>query len=121
MEKEVKFHSDKYQLAGTLATPDTGNRAPGVLLIPGSGQVDRNENHKKLPLNVFHDLSEFLSKNGYASLRYDKRGVGASEGNFWETGLYDNAADALAALECLKQQEEIDAQKTGILLMPGFK
>jgi pimeloyl-ACP methyl ester carboxylesterase len=115
MEREVKFHSDKYELAGTLTIPVTGKRLPAVLLIPGSGQIDRNENHKKLRLNVFHDLSEFLAINGFASLRYDKRGVGSSEGNYWETGFYDNVADALSALTFLREQEEINAEQIFLL------
>jgi pimeloyl-ACP methyl ester carboxylesterase len=115
MEREVEFHSDKYELAGTLTVPVTGKRLPAVLLIPGSGQIDRNENHKKLRLNVFHDLSEFLAINGFASLRYDKRGVGSSEGNYWETGFYDNVADALSALTFLREQEEINAEQIFLL------
>ena len=103
LEREVVFSSDSVRLSGTLAIPDTGGRFPGVLLIPGSGQIDRNENHKKLRLNVFHDLSGFLAANGFATLRYDKRGVGSSGGKYWETGFYDNVSDALAALKLLRE------------------
>ena len=45
-EKKVNFISSGYNIAGTLALPNTGGPYPVVLLIPGSGQVDRNENHK---------------------------------------------------------------------------
>jgi alpha/beta superfamily hydrolase len=115
MEREVSFHSGKYQIAGTISTPNTGNTSPAVLLIPGSGQVDRDENHNKLRLNVFHDIAGFLSDRGFASLRYDKRGVGASDGNFWETGFHDNVTDASAALSYLKEQDDIDAGQVFLL------
>ena len=92
MERDVAFNSNSVRLAGTLAVPDTGGRVPVVLLIPGSGQVDRNENHKKFRLNVFYDLAKILANKGFASMRYDKRGVGASDGNYWETGYYDNVS-----------------------------
>jgi hypothetical protein len=81
-----------------------------VLLIAGSGQIDRNENNKKFHLNAFYDISHFLAKNGIASLRYDKRGVGQSDGDYWETGFYDNTLDALAALQYLKQQKNIQSK-----------
>jgi len=107
VEKEVSLKSGEFNLAGTLALPASEGKFPAVLLIAGSGQVDRNENHKKMPLNVFFDITEHLVKQGFATLRYDKRGVGASDGNFWETGFFDNVADAAAALDFLKAQEGI--------------
>ena len=115
MQREVSFPSKDFRLAGTIALPDQGGNFPAVLLIPGSGQIDRDENHRKLRLNVFHDLAESLSACGFASLRYDKRGVGASGGNYWETGFYDNIMDAKAAIAFLKKQERIDANKVFLL------
>ena len=106
-EREVTFGSGGLSLAGTLATPNSGGPFPAVLFIPGSGQVDRNENHKRMPINAFREMATHLAREGYASLRYDKRGVGASEGDYWPTGLFDNAADALAGLEYLKSQETV--------------
>jgi pimeloyl-ACP methyl ester carboxylesterase len=115
MEKNVYINSKEFQLAGTLSLPDNNDNAPAVLLIPGSGQVDRNENHKKIKLNAFYEISGFLSSHGFAVLRYDKRGVGESGGYFWETGFHDNISDALSTLEFLKSQKEIDAKKVFLL------
>jgi alpha-beta hydrolase superfamily lysophospholipase len=115
MQREVSFPSKDLRLAGTFTVPDHGDDFPAVLLIPGSGQIDRDENHKKLRLNVFHDLAESLSACGFASLRYDKRGVGASGGNYWETGFYDNITDAQAAMVFLREQENIDMNRVYLL------
>jgi len=115
LEREIVFTSGSFRLAGTLTVPDTGGRFPAVLLVPGSGQVNRDENHKKLRLNVFHDLAEILANKGFASLRYDKRGVGASDGNYWETGFHDNVSDALTALDLLKKQDDIVSDKVFLL------
>jgi pimeloyl-ACP methyl ester carboxylesterase len=115
MQKEVTFPSKDLHLAGTIAEPDEGDNFPAVLFISGSGQIDRDENHKKLRLNVFHDLAKSLSDCGFASLRYDKRGVGASGGNYWETGFYDNVADAQAATAFFKEQERIDINRVFLL------
>ena len=64
--------------------------------------MDRDENAKNLHIKALHDIAVFLAKQGFAWLRYDKRGIGASEGNYWKTGFYDNVGDTLAALDYLK-------------------
>jgi pimeloyl-ACP methyl ester carboxylesterase len=107
IERAVKFQSGRLDLAGTLSLPDGEGPWPGVLLIPGSGQVDRNENARKLPIDAFREAAEYLAEHGIATLRYDKRGVGASEGDFYDTGFYDNVADAFSALAFLRSQGEI--------------
>jgi alpha-beta hydrolase superfamily lysophospholipase len=114
-EHEIHFKSNEIELAGTLALPGSSGPFPGVLFITGSGQVDRNENHKKLHLNIFDDISHYLAENGIASLRYDKRGVGESQGDYWTTGFYDNAQDATAALQYLKQQKNIQPKNIFLL------
>ena len=115
IERDVIFASGSLHLAGTLRLPAADGQWPAVLLVPGSGQVDRNENAAKLRINAFHDIAVHLSEQGIATLRYDKRGVGASEGNFWETGFFDNVTDAGAALGFLKSQKEIRADKVFLL------
>lgn len=42
------------------------------------------------------------------SLRYDKRGVGASTGDYLSAGFHDNVADARAVLETLRARPEVD-------------
>lgn len=69
-----------------------------ALILPGSGDVDRDADHRRIPLGVSRDLAHALACKGITSLRYDKRGVGASGGRFLTTGLSDNIADATAAL-----------------------
>jgi hypothetical protein len=113
IEHEVTFYSGSHILAGTLTLPDAPGLEgtfPGVLLIPGSGQVDRNENAKKLHINAFQEIAADLASQGFASLRYDKRGVGESQGDFWKTGFYDNVLDASTALHFLKFNEYIQPE-----------
>jgi pimeloyl-ACP methyl ester carboxylesterase len=77
--------------------------------------VDRNENAKKLAIDAFREIAADLAGKGIASLRYDKRGVGKSQGDFWETGFYDNVADASAALSFFKTYEHIHPQQVFML------
>ncbi|HEY91143.1 MAG TPA: alpha/beta fold hydrolase [Dehalococcoidia bacterium] len=116
MEQEVSFKSEGLSLSGTLAMPDSGGPFPAVLFIAGSGQVDRNENHKKYPINLFREFAGLLAGEGIASLRYDKRGVGASEGDFWSAGFSDNTTDARSALDYVRSRKEI---KPGAVFLLG--
>jgi len=115
IEEEVTFASVGTRLAGTLAMPDSAGPFPAVLLLPGSGQVDRNESHRRMPINALREIGHHLAARGFASFRYDKRGVGASGGDYWSTGFFDNATDALAALEFLKSQAAAEEDQVFLL------
>ena len=67
-------------LEGTFRCPTTPAPWPAVLLIAGSGPTDRNGNSVGLPgpNNSLKLLAEALADRGVASVRYDKRGIGAS-------------------------------------------
>jgi alpha-beta hydrolase superfamily lysophospholipase len=67
-------------LYGTLEVPSSKGRFPVVLMHAGSGPTDRDGNSAALPgkNDSLKMLAEQLALQGIASLRYDKRGVGAS-------------------------------------------
>ena len=67
-------------LQGSFLCPTTPAPWPAVLLIAGSGPTDRNGNSVGLPgqNNSLRSLAEALAERGIASVRYDKRGIGAS-------------------------------------------
>lgn len=113
-EVEVK---GKVTLRGTLAVPNgEGKTRPAILLIPGTGKLDRNGKvNKKLDLRLYKQLGEFLAEIGYVTLRYDKRGVSKSEGDFLRAGVWDFVSDAQAAVEYLKSREDVDADKIIVL------
>lgn len=71
--EEVKIDG----LAGTLTTAQTPKAA--ALIIAGSGPTDRNGNsHLGLKTDAYKLLAEALADHGIVTLRYDKRGIGAS-------------------------------------------
>ncbi len=67
-------------LHGTLLLPDQASTGPAVLILSGSGPTDRDGNTTIFPgkNNSLRQLAEGLAQQGIASLRFDKRGVGAS-------------------------------------------
>jgi len=60
-------------------------------------------------------LAEALARQGIASLRYDRRGVGASPVDWRTVGFVDNRADAAAALRALRAHPAIKAQAVGVI------
>jgi len=91
-DKTIEFHGAK--LEGTLCLPKLGTPSKVVLMIPGSGEVDRNENAMQLQLNTFNALADSLADAGVASLRFDKRGGAQSGGKYHETGFFNFVDDA---------------------------
>jgi len=103
----------KATLAGTLTIPSGPGPFPAAILISGSGPNDRDETifgHKP-----FLVLADYLSRRGIAVLRYDKRGIGASNGNYGQATTADFASDALAAVAYLKTRKDIDPAHIGLI------
>ena len=115
LEQEVTFPNAKagVSLAGTLTIPPGSGTFSAVVLICGSGPHDRDESlagHRP-----FLVLADFLTRKGFAVLRYDKRGNGKSTGNYAEATSEDFASDVSAAIAYLKTRKEIDGMKIGLI------
>lgn len=101
------FRSDGITLVGTLTLPTSDTPVPAAVLVSGSGPIDRDSNMKRARLGVMQQVAEHLAAQGIASLRYDKRGVGGSDGDYKAAGLFDNVTDARAAVAALRDRPEI--------------
>ena len=79
-ETELELSTAWGKLSGTLLLPAGTGPWPAALLVAGSGPTDRDGNNPLLPVPIdnLRRLAEALAARGVASLRYDKRGVGAS-------------------------------------------
>lgn len=75
----IKINVNGGQLEGSLLLPNTKTPVPIVLIIAGSGATDRNGNQYEMENNSLRLIAQNLHKNGIASLRFDKRGVGESK------------------------------------------
>ena len=115
VEREVHFNNfaAHNQLAGTLSLPRGEGAFPAVVLVSGTGHNTRDEDvwgHK-----VFLVLADALNREGFAVLRYDKRGVGGSSGDYDAATTADFASDAEAGVAWLKTQAEVDRSRIGVL------
>ena len=93
---------------------------PGVLLISGSGGLDKNGTAGPKTKPEWQ-IAQHLSERGFAVLRYDKRGVGPSSYYFSNSNAWGNATandfihDAEKALNVLMQQPELDPKRINLI------
>jgi pimeloyl-ACP methyl ester carboxylesterase len=76
---EYDLNTPNGSLSGTLTLPAPAAKKPSVvLIIAGSGPTDRNGDAGQVKTDTYLLLAGALASAGVASVRYDKRGVGAS-------------------------------------------
>src|SRR5262249_28053282 len=93
-EEDVYVPAAGFNLAATLTKPSGGPaKAPAVILVAGPRPLDRDEATDGIP--IFGQLAGALADAGYATLRYDKRGVGQSGGRIESSTIDDYAADVV--------------------------
>jgi ubiquinone/menaquinone biosynthesis C-methylase UbiE/alpha/beta superfamily hydrolase len=115
MNHEITFFNSKdgITLSGTLSVPDTQKKPTIVILVAGMGSADRD--CLVMGRKLFVPIADYLTKRGIAVLRYDKRGVGKSGGIFDMTVTSaDLAGDVVAAVEFLKNRDDIDTHNIGL-------
>ena len=114
--------SPEVTLAGEFALPPmrtaaaTPTPGPAVLLLGGSGAQDRDGARTELPgYRPFVDLADTLLAAGFAVLRLDDRGVGASTGHFDGATTEDFARDAAAAVTWLRGQSRVQPDRIALV------
>ena len=116
-EAQATFGLPGFELPGTLTLPEGKGPFPCVLLVHGSGANDRDET--VLACKPFRDLALGLAREGIATFRYDKRTYvhGAKIAQMLPSFTVEEEViqDALAALEFLRKQKDVDARRVFLL------
>ena len=99
-EQRVAIDGPAGTLGASLILPEGDGPFPGVVFLHGSGPQPRDANRW-----AAHELARY----GIASVIYDKRGVGESEGDFVGASLEDLARDGIAVAEYLLKEAAVDA------------
>ena len=113
---DVRIPSSGFSLAGTLTTPPASGarvRSPAVVLVGGSGAVDRDGVMAGIPL--FAQLAGDLAERGFVVLRYDKRGIGQSGGRLETVTLREYAEDVVAAVRWLESRKDVDKRRIAVV------
>lgn len=108
---EVSFKSGNHTIKGWLKTPkDVKRRIPVIVFCVGSGgESSYADNFYSKFLDTLFEQN--LSKDSIAFLYFDKRGVGKSEGKWYNTDFEQRAEDVKAGADYLKSLPFIDSNK----------
>jgi len=110
MEEYVTIKKKNSTLRGMIHIPDQGEAPyPGVILYHGFA------GNRMEPSFIFVRFSRLLMANGIASVRFDFRGSGESDGDFEEMTLSSEIEDAFAILDYFTGRPEIDRQRIFLL------
>ncbi len=115
IEKDITISSYGNRLSGTVCLPEERVRFPFVVMVHGTGPLDRDENMPGQQLDVFNAIAHRLAREGIASLRYDKRGCGKSSGDYYAAGNSDLVNDAINWIDFLKEQTFCGADRMFVL------
>lgn len=105
--------NNSIRYGATITMPFGEGPFPAVVLITGSGQQNRDEEiaeHKP-----FAVIADFLTRNGFAVLRVDDRGMGQTTGDVFSATTLDFANDINTALNYLLSRNEIDKGRLGLI------
>lgn len=107
---EVVFESRGTQLVGTLHLPAGPGPHPVMVGVHGSGRVDRSDLYQ-------NEAADYFAQRGVGFFIYDKRGVGASGGEYpgsYSSSMVTYAIDALAAAEKVAGLDRVDGDQIGL-------
>ncbi len=109
-ETEIEFQSDGLRISGILRSPEdvgAGETRPAFAILHGFGS-------NKTAANVMGPC-EFLAALGYATLRFDMRGCGGSEGEKGRLICLEQVEDTRAAVSFLAGQAGIDPNRIALI------
>ena len=114
-EETIRFEVDGTTVVGTLTLPEAEAPAPVVLMLFGF-----LGNRAEWPIagteeGPYARAARLWAENGIASLRIDYRGSGESGGAFSAATLDTETADGIGAIEWLKAEPRVDADRLGIV------
>ena len=128
--EELRFRAGDLALAATLTLPDADDdgRLPWVLLVPSWLPRDRGGGWDRIGhpgwfapgpsrprQGLFARLAGALAARGVASLRYDPRGCGESDGSWEASDLFSRIDDARDAIGAMRSRRELDLRRTAIV------
>jgi dienelactone hydrolase len=115
-ERVVDFRNQGQKVVGTLTVPDGGNPPyPVVLFFTGFTGIRDEVPITGTDEGIFSRTARRLAEHGIASLRFDFRGFGDSEGQRESLTLTGEINDASAAIDYLATLPEIDLQRLGLI------
>lgn len=104
-EQTVRL-DDGLSVAGTLVQPPGDGPHPTVVVLC-AGQLDRDGNMGKWRFALSRPLAAALAAHGVASYRFDRRGVGATPGQWKQGGFYQHRTDDAQVVRAIAARPDV--------------
>ncbi len=96
MREQVSWHIDDDKIFASLDIPEDRNSRSALLIVSGGNEI-RSGSH-----NSQSELAQYICNQGHYVLRFDRRGIGDSEGE--NRGYQDSEDDIVSALLYLRNR-----------------
>lgn len=107
-QKEISIENGDVTIQGTITYPNIEEgKHPIIIYVPGAGEQFRG--------NMFDEYIRLLPYYGISTLVYDKRGCGASTGDYKKSSFEEQATDVLAIIEAIKKDPNVDVKHIGLV------
>ncbi|ENQ3107799.1 alpha/beta fold hydrolase [Bacillus cereus] len=107
-QEEVTIQTKETTLHGVVSFPKEKEKPGLIIFVHGDGPVNATYDDGYLP------LWEELAKKGYASLAWDKPGIGKSTGDWLNQSMEDRANEVIEVIEWAKKNLDINPKKIGL-------
>jgi uncharacterized protein len=113
-DSDVTIPGNGFSIAGTLTKPQAVGRMrlPTVVLVGGSGPIDRDSSVAGIP--IMSQLAGALADQGFLVLRFDKRGVGQTGGRTEVATHRDYADDLIGMIRWLARRDDVDSRRIAV-------
>jgi uncharacterized protein len=115
-DESIRVPANGFTLAASFTKPaGAKGRVPAVVIVGGAGPADRDGTVAGVP--VLGQIAKALVDAGFATIRYDKRGIGQSGGRAETATTTDYAEDARAVIAYLRKsrKREVDDRRIVVL------
>lgn len=111
-EVDITVGRDPYALKGKLTLPGGAGKAPVVILVPGTDNLDMDGTIGSAENKPMRDLARGLASRGVASLRYHKREYQYASTVAEDAGIYDRLLeDVWYAVDAMYNSRQVDGSR----------
>lgn len=107
-EEKVTIKTEKNSLSSVIVTPKEGNIKGTIFFVHGDGAQNATQD------GGYYPIMERFAKQGYASVSWNKQGVGKSSGNWLDQSMDDRANEVSEVIDWVKINRPEIANKIGL-------
>ena len=111
VKEERIFIEGDVRLGATIAATDFEGKRPAIVLIMGTGGMDRDGNGRGFQTDMYKNFAWTFADWGFVTIRYDKRGTHESGGKKPLPGFEDYVNDAVTVIRYAKALPYVDPNK----------